>query len=105
SFLYWMCYWKEAIEQIESMSEACFNPSYTGCATGSRSLSFLAIHPLPVSILLILDVLLEDLYHASPSSLFAYSFNPSYTRCSALAYFFCPSYTGGATGRIHSDRS
>ena len=88
--------------------QASFNPSYTGYATGSRSLSFLAIHPLPVSILLILDVLLED-WALSPHAYRGRSFNPSYTGCatgrsptlirSTHWTRFNPSYTGCATGR------
>ena len=59
---------------------AGFNPSYTGCATGSCVRILLGRTSHLVSILLILDVLLEvcrDQANISGRQ----SFNPSYTGC------------------------
>ena len=64
----------------EQLIPYCFNPSYTGCATGSLFFNACENCPPAVSILLILDVLLEVLYD-SISNTHTECFNPSYTGC------------------------
>ena len=77
-----MCYWKQLLAFVNTYQAASFNPSYTGCATGSSgSENLAAIGKNGVSILLILDVLLEaDVLQVKNAGITA-GFNPSYTGC------------------------
>src|SRR5690606_40799275 len=90
SLLYCIFYWKLVIKFPSNSPIACFNPSYTGCATGSVCQSMCELCEDCVSILLMLDVLLEVGLVLS-------------------RYFewlcFNPSYTGCATGRRQSSNS
>ena len=108
SFLYWICYWKPEVGRKRALLWMRFNPSYTGYATGSGGRLYCTIEGANVSILLILDMLLEDWVNASlpaPPT----GFNPSYTGYATGSwsldaswlntnYGFNPSYTGYATG-------
>ena len=111
SFLYWMCYWKSATTMSSCPPFGTFQSFLYWMCYWKLQLAENQCCAPDVSILLILDVLLEVGRAAWNSSRYS-SFNPSYTGCAtgstaARVNFsesencFNPSYTGCATGSAH----
>ncbi len=80
SLFCWMLFWKKKQAAQIKIKSMCFNPYSVGCCSGSSHGCLSACHGAAVSILILLDVVLEVQVRVSPTKIL-FCFNPYSVGC------------------------